>query len=64
MANTTKSRKGRPGAMPAPKRANNPRTPKEVSARKDEGGDAGGEATETAKDAEAPVGEVEQPPKE
>lgn len=61
--NNTKSKVGRPGAMPAPRRAPNPRTPKPApnvrSTR--QGGDAGGEATETAEDAQATVGTVTVP---
>lgn len=64
MANTTKSRKGRPSATPASRRADNPRTPRPVTTRKDEGGDAGGEETKTAEDAQASMGQVEQQPKE
>jgi len=55
-----KSTKGRPGVMPSPKRAPNPRTPKPVRAQK--GNDDVQE--EGAEDAKPPVAEgqaVEQP---
>lgn len=67
MANTTKSKKGRPGVMPAPRRAPNPRTPRPVGAsprNNAEGGDASGEETKTTEDAQATMGQVEQQPKE
>lgn len=50
-----KSTKGRPGVMPAPKRAPNPRTPKPVQPRNMQGGDGSVEEAEGAQVAEGQV---------